>query len=747
MRAFLGVVVALAMASPAAAQGWIEPIRPVPQFGVQKIRTAVSVQVSGRVARVEVEEWFRNNGGGLGEADYLYPLPSGAVFNNFSLFQGDKELRGETLDADKARAIYEDIVRRKKDPALIELAGHGLLRSRVFPIAQGETRKITLRYTQVLTRAGDALQFKYAAGIRQVGERRPDAPMAVHREVGIESFTMVIDDAGSFGNPFSPTHEVNVQRSGRRITIRPDEVLSGDLELFLPMRRGLVGMTVVSHRPSSEPGFFMLTLSPGNADAATTVARDITAVVDVSGSMSGEKMMQARNALEALLQSLSERDRFRLIAFSDQVRAYRREWTVATRTNLDAAGDWIERLHAEGGTNIAGALNEAFEAESPESRVPFVIFITDGLPSVGEQNPERIAARIERTRGRARVFAFGVGYDVNTYLLDRLSAAARGSTQYVQPNEDVERAISRLAQKIQRPVLTDLRIVNAPARLQEIYPRQLPDLFAGEELVVFGRYDGRATMRGAITITGHRAGREETFSTNIDLPNHELDNDFIPKLWAARKVGALTQQIKLHGENRELLDDLRQTALRYGIISEYTSYLVLEESERLQNQVAVGNAAGGVRRVMPQSAAAPAPVSAPSAMSGQKQVQRAEATRRAREANSAADMASAEALQLSGLEGRGSASGQRVVAGRVFQEIAGVWTENAAQQKLQVVSIEPFSDAYFAVLRSLPELEPIWKTLPSSVTAGKRVHIAVKSGGLKSITDTELNSLVQKFRL
>ena len=147
MRALLVAALLAASAAPAAAQGWID--------GVQKVRTAVSVQVSGRVARVEVEEWFRNNGGALGEADYLYPLPSGAVFNNFSLFQGDKELRGETMNAEQARAIYEEIVRRKKDPALIELAGHGLLRSRVFPIAQGETRKITLRYTQVLPRAGD----------------------------------------------------------------------------------------------------------------------------------------------------------------------------------------------------------------------------------------------------------------------------------------------------------------------------------------------------------------------------------------------------------------------------------------------------------------------------------------------------------------------------------------------------------------------------------------------------------------
>jgi Ca-activated chloride channel family protein len=723
----------LAWAGQAAAQGWID--------GVQKVRTAVSVQVTGRVARVEVEEWFRNNGGALGEADYLYPLPSGAVFNNFSLFQGDKELRGETMNADQARAIYEQIVRSKKDPALIELAGHGLLRSRVFPIASGETRKITLRYTQVLPRAGDALQFKYAAGLRHhaLGDQvrpmpgRPDIAMPVVRDRGELTFNMTITDGNNYGQPFSPTHELRVQRSGSRITVRPDEELSGDFELFLPMTRGLIGMTMVTHRPSSEPGFFMLTLSPGNVGSEPVVARDITAVVDVSGSMSGEKMAQARNALHALLESLNANDRFRLIAFSDQVRAYRREWTTATPGARDAARNWIDRLQAEGGTNIAGALNEAFEAQSPESRVPFVIFITDGLPSVGEQNPERIAARVEQDRGRTRVFAFGVGYDVNTYLLDRLSAAARGSTQYVQPQEDVERAIGRLAQKIQRPVLTDLRMVNAPGRIEEVYPRELPDLFAGEELVVFGRYDGRNTVRAPITITGRRAGRTETFSTNIELPAHELDNDFIPKLWASRKVGALAQQIKLHGQNPELLDALRQTALRYGIVSEYTSYLVLEEDAR--PQIAVGRVGG-------RAAAAAAPP--PTATTGQGAVMKAESMRRAREARSAADLAHAEAAMDAVANSNGAA--RRTVGGRVFELRNNVWTDLGIRSKMAPVEIEPFSNAYFAVLRALPELEAVWKVLPNSVTGGNRIAIAVKAGGRKQLSAVELQDLVRRFR-
>ena len=183
MRSLLALLAVALLAAPLGAQGWIEPRPGVARFGVVKVRAAVTVRITGRVARVEVEEWFENRGGGLGEGDYLYPLPGEAVFSNFSLFQGEDELRGETMDANRAREIYEEIVRRKRDPALIELAGHGLVRARVFPINPGETRKITLRYSQVLARAGDALQFRYAAGGRAggldrgtQGRRGPRAP-------------------------------------------------------------------------------------------------------------------------------------------------------------------------------------------------------------------------------------------------------------------------------------------------------------------------------------------------------------------------------------------------------------------------------------------------------------------------------------------------------------------------------------------------------------------------------------------
>jgi Ca-activated chloride channel homolog len=737
MRAFvLAAVAAMAVAGPATAQGWIDPVRPVPQWGVVKVRTAVNVRVSGRIARVEVEEWFQNRGGGMGESDYLYPLPGEAVFSNFSLFQGDNELRGETMDANRARSIYEEIVRTKRDPALIELAGHGLLRARVFPIANGETRKITLRYTQMLAKAGDALQFRYAAGARF---GNPGRVIPVRQPVVQEdqsrgpdraplTFTLTIEDGREFRDAFSPTHDVRNERSGERLTVRPRGELDGDFALFLPLARSVVGLTLATHKPSSESGYFMLTLSPGEVRTAA-LPRDITAVIDVSGSMSGEKMQQARNALRQLLGSLTERDRFRLIAFSSDVRSYRLDWTRATDAELNDARRWIENLNAEGGTNISGALTEAFRATTPDDRLGIVLFLTDGLPSVGEQNPERIAQRAETERGQTRVFAFGVGYDVNTYLLDRLSAAARGTTQYVRPGENVEQAVASFAAKVRQPVLADLRIADGAVNLTDVYPRQLPDLFAGEELVLFGRYTVQRDMEGDIAITGRRGGRPERYATQATFAAHENGNDFIPRLWASRKLGHLSQQMRLHGQNQETVEEIRALALRYGLLSEFTSYLVQEPAVVAQTGMATG---------------AVVPPSAPANSVGMKAVQRADNERMRREAASSVQLAAAEALAArDAVKDEASA---KLVGGRRFQLDGSLWKDAGHRPNARVVTIEPFSEAYFAVLRQLPELEKYWKELNNVLVAGQRVSVQVSKGGASRLSATELSRLTTEFR-
>lgn len=718
------LVLALAL-SPMAlhAQGWIEPIRPTPGWGVEKLRSAVSVTVLGRVAQVTVEEWFQNRGAGLGEGDYHYPLPGEATFGSFSLWQGDAELRGETMDASQARAIYEEIVRRKRDPALIELAGHGLIRARVFPINPGETRKVTMRYTQILDRQGDAWRFRYASGTG------PGAAGAAR------SVRLTVDSADRFGDPYSPTHQVRTRRANGRLEVTlPDTGASGDLDLFLPLSRALVGLSLVTHRPVGEDGYYMLLLAPGTARGATALRRDVVAVLDVSGSMSGDKLAQAQSALEQLLGSLRDGDRFRIVAFSSGIRRFAAEWTPVTPDQRRRAVDWVRALDANGGTNISGALEEAYSLPPAAAALGVVVFLTDGLPTVGEQDPERIAGRAEERRGGFRVFSFGIGYDVNTYLLDRLTERARGVTEYITPGADIERAVGALAGQIASPVLTDVAIdAGDGVELYDLQPEMLPDLFAGDEMVVFGRYRGAGRGEWSVAVHGQRNGAEERFRSGTVGAGDQPANDYIPRLWAARKAGALSREIRLHGQTPELMTELKQLALRYGVLTEYTSYLVQEP-----NAVATGvnGREDDARRNAP---AAPGDQFGAGAVA----LSRSEA----RQASKSVVAAEGDREELDALlRGRTGINPTQRIGGRLFILRDSTWTDLRQMDSLPVVTVAPFSQAYFALLRAMPELARPVRLTPAVLVAGGRVSVKIAAGGKQTWRAGELEALVRDFR-
>src|SRR6266566_1975619 len=716
------------ISSALPAQGWIDPVRPPsgPQVlngPVERLRSAVQVSISGRVARVTVEEWFRNNGPTLNEGMYHFPLPGEAVFSSYSLWQGDQELRGEAMDAAQARAIYEAIVRQKRDPALIELAGQGLIRARVFPIAPGETRKITLKYTQLLDRAGDAWRFRY------LGDR--------NRQSAPRSFRLEVDSAARFGDPFSPTHAVQVTRHDNRLEVTlGDNAAGGDFELLLPLARGLIGLSLVPHHPVGEDGYFMLLLAPGAAADAAALSRDVVAVIDVSGSMSGEKIQQAKSALIQLLGSLRQGDRFRLVAFSGGVRRYAEGWTGVTSDARRDAESWIRSLDAEGGTNIAGALAEAF-AESPaEQSLGVVVFLTDGQASTGETDPERIAASAEQGRGKFRVFSFGIGDDVNTYLLDQLTERARGTTEYIRPGENIERAVGALAAKVASPVLTDVTIAaGSGVELYDLQPGNLPDLFGGDEMVVLGRYRGAGSEEQSVTVSGRRSGRQEEFRTTFTDRSND-DARYIEQLWAARKAGTLSREIRLHGQTQELMDALKQLALRYGILTEYTSYLVQEPTIALRRQAE--------NRVLQ------APAAAPADQAGAGYVGRAAQEKSMADAVHIDGVAVSGTVNVSELDemrrARSGINPTQRIGGRLFIMRDGTWTDLGHGDSLRVVSIAPYSEAYFALLKAVPELREAAALEPAVLVAGRRASIKIGEGGKTRWLAGELERLVRDFR-
>ncbi len=723
LRTLASATALLLTAAPLAAQGWIEVERPhiaVPNPpNLARVGSEVRTTIEGRIARVEVEERFQNRGGGMAEGSYLYPLPGEAVFQNFSLWMGEQEVKGEMMSADQARGIYEEIVRRMKDPALLTLAGHGLVRAQVFPIQPGETRKVVLRYTQLLDRAGDALRVRYALGVRG-GEGG--------------SWRLTASGAGDYGTPYSPTHPLTVDRHRGTLTISADTRTGGDLELLLPLTRGLVGTSVLTHAPGGgEDGYAMLLLAPAEAPQGAVVPRDVAFVVDVSGSMSGRKLEQAKAALHQALATLQPEDRFRLVAFSSGITHFRDGWAPATAATLREADTFIDQLSADGGTNIAGALTAVLGTAVPESRLPIVLFMTDGVPSVGEQEPDQIAALAASRVGRARVFTIGVGTDVNTYLLDRLAAEGRGAAEYVAPDADVEVAVGNVVNKLRRPALVNLRLVSSPVTFEELSPARLPDLFYGEELVLFGRYHG--TGSGTVVFEGERNGRRERFVAEASFPATAQGNEFIPRLWAARRIGDLARQLRLEGENPSVRDQIRELGLRYGILTEFTSYLVQEpQLATLQPRDAAA------RRAQNQAA----PAAAPAQQTGTRAFEAAKASGALSGAGSvaAADAAAEERLATLGMR----RDEVRRAGGRVFSLVGGVWTDVAHADSLRVLSVAPYSAAYFALARALPELAGSLGVGEELLVAGKRVSLKVTSGGRTTLGDAELRAFVRDFR-
>lgn len=722
-RAPLALLLLAVPAGPLLAQGWIDIERPVISRGpstLVRVGSSVRVVVEGRVARFEVQERFRNPGQIVAEGTYHYPLPGEAVFSDFSLYQGEIELKGEMMAAEQARGIYEGIVRRLKDPALLTLVGHGLIRAQVFPVQPGETRTVTLRFTQLMGRDADALRLRYAAG------NRGEAPVTMGIEIRREA---------DFATPYSPTHPITEERRDgtMRVSIAPP--VRGDVDLVLPFRRGLVGGTVLTHANPGEDGFALLFLSPPPPAETAEVGRDLTLVVDVSGSMSGAKMDQAKAALLQALATLRTRDRFRLIAFSSGVRSFREGFTAVTPDAVADARNFVNGLAANGGTNLAGAVEAALAAPADAERLSIVVLLTDGLPSVGEQAPDRIAAEAAGRIGRARIFTVGVGHDVNTYLLDRLAVEGRGSATYVAPGADVGDAVGSLLGKLSRPALMDLRIVEAPVRLEEVAPSSLPDLFYGEELVVLARYHGQGA--GPVVIEGSRNGRRERFTLQASFSPREPGNDYIPPLWASRRIGELTRQIRLEGATPALVGRVRDLGLRYGILTEYTSYLVQEP----------GVIAGGpVPPPMPMAAGA----GAAREMTGARAFDAAQAS--AKMAGSTTLQAADEAVLSRMLEVSAQrpepGSGRRELkraGGRMFTLKSGVWTDVAHHDSLKVTTIAPFSRAWFALVEARPALKAPLAAGSPIVLAGRRVSLKIADGGATEWTAGALAGFLREF--
>ncbi len=535
----------------------------------------VHATVHGRVADVFVEQIFRNVSRRPLEAIYTFPLPEGASVRAFSMVVDGKVMKGEVLERKKARRIYRSIVSRRKDPALLEKIDRRTYKARVFPIPPGKTVSLRLTYCQLLREDDGVVELRYPLG----GNARAN-------EVAIK-----IDILGSslIGSLTSSSHKLAVSslaspRGSQATQARVDVARDGqDRDFVLQIvpvaeqgRQATRPPMFVAHRQAGAPGTLLaLFKTPRVARAErSSVGKDVVYVLDTSGSMSGEKLDQAVAALAYGIERLGPRDRFGVVAFATVAKHFRRGLEFATDKTKREAIAWVRGRDAAGGTALDDALTEAF-ALGDRKRLGLVVLLTDGLPSVGERDPRRLIARARKHNvADQRLFVFGVGFDQNVDFLDRIAGDSRGGREYVTRGENLELVLSRFFRRIDHPVLTDLRL--EADGLADVYPRRLPDLFSGDELIVFCRYavSGPAKLR----LYGKLHGRTVTYEFHTTLPRVR-NVPALPHLWAERKVDFLLEQTRLYGKNKELVDEIVTLGTKHSIVTPYTAGLVVEDEE------------------------------------------------------------------------------------------------------------------------------------------------------------------------
>jgi Ca-activated chloride channel family protein len=767
-RALACLALLLAAAGTVQAHGLLIPVeKSVPPLAM--LNHKVDIQIDEQVTVTTVEQTFRNHTSRPLEATYVFPVPRGASVNKFTMWVDGKETAGELVEAKKAREIYNGIVRRTQDPGLLEYLGNDLLQMKVFPVPANGDQKVKLSYTAVANREEGVVEYIYPL--------KTDGKATATLEAF--SISAVIKSQHGITNVYSPTHALTVKRvSDKEVVVNFDRnqgLLDKDFQLFFDLGDKDVGLTALGHRPiSSEPGYFTLLVSPKvEMPKGYQVPRDVVMVLDTSGSMRGVKMEQARNALKYCLKNLDAKDRFALIHFATTVNRYRDDLLEVNPEQLGRATKWVEGLQATGGTAINDALLSALAYRSKDEGRSFtVIFFTDGQPTIGETDVNKIIKNtLDKSTASTRIFTFGVGDDVNATMLDKLAEDTHAVSTYVRPAEDIEAKVSGLYAKISNPVLTNLKLAATNGiTFSEVYPTRLPDLFYGGQLIVMGRYTGKGPA--AIKLTGMVGMEEKEFVYEYTFADKTDDKrEFVEHLWARRKVGYLLDQIRANGEKKELVDEVTSLAKRYGITTPYTSWLIVPDSAVPVVQRQPGR--GGDLRERPMNAPAPALVqggpgaeakpitveefarqnqSKPGELSAnrgayaerelkddsktsgsgsgggfgnttsaaKKEAQdRFYAYRDAAEALKRKDQDGVQAGKL-GVDlsinvqnlrnqSRLEQTALRNVQGRNCVEIGGVWIDEGYDAKMKTVAVKAQSNAYFKILEKQPQVRDVFR--------------------------------------
>lgn len=582
------------------------------QQQVQISGVAAEVRILEQVATTTMDVGLTNPTQLVQEAEMLIPVPDGAVVRSFTFEGSAKESTAKLLPKAEAQSIYRSIVAKLRDPALLEFAGYSLIRSNVFPVPAGGKQRVRIVYEHVLKADGNRIDYVLP---RSESFEASAIPWTI---------SLKISSSSPISGVYSPSHQVSVEHSGNQHAIvrTPGQQLEpGPFRVSYLADSSAVTASLLAYPDTRVGGGYFLLLAgvPADLQRKESMKREVTLVLDRSGSMQGEKIEQARSAALQVLEGLEAGEAFSIIDYSDQVAKFSAKPVIKDANTLRQAREYIKRIQAGGGTNIHDALVEAMRQPPTANMLPLTIFLTDGVPTSGETREAAIRKAVVDTNvHKRRVFSFGVGYDLNAPLLTSIANATRATPTFVFPNENVEVKVSQVFKRLSGPVLAEPQLATldragavTTRAVRELLPGELSDLFEGDQLVILGQYQTDDPLH--FRLSGNYLGASRTFDLKFDLSKATTRNAFVPRLWASRKIARLVEMITEAGsENtaahpgrlsssaaaynsgsmrtssshaaqdpklKELVDEILRLSTEYGILTEYTSFLATDGTD------------------------------------------------------------------------------------------------------------------------------------------------------------------------
>ena len=732
----LNLIIFTVLTMPGLSDGFIVPYHPhntdyptikaIPNLSVKYHK--VNVAIDNQICKTTIDQVFLNEYSSDLEGTYIFPLSPDAMPDKFFLYSGKEKFEGKILTRDEAKDIYERIVRQRRDPGILEYIGKNMFQARIYPIPANGEKRIGLEYSEILKSDNNLIKYVYPLNTEKFSNKPLDDV-----EINVK-----IKSKEPLKTIYSPSHEIKVEKtddynatvSFKDKNIKPNT----DFILYYSVSRDDIGLNLLTYNADKEDGYFLLMAAPKvKAENNDIGSKNVVFAIDVSGSMAGQKIEQAKSALEFCLNNLNAKDKFNIIAFSDDVQKYEEELIPATSKEIKKAVDFTRKLMSMSGTNINDAVTSAITMLGKQKGTNIIIFLTDGEPTVGETDPERILTNINNTNYNksnnfSRVFIFGVGFDVNIHFLDKMAQKHKGVAEYVRPEENIEVKVSSLYSKVSNPVLTDLKIDFADQKVYDVFPRQYPDIFKGSQLLVVGRYREQAhhgkISKTKITLSGNVAGKRKEFILDTKINLQADKEDYLPRLWAARKIGFLLDEIRLKGQVKELVEEVVRLSKKYGIITEYTAFLVRDDVDikalpgvLMDKAKEEMDAAGSVNKG-------------------------SWAISQSRNINALQNQAAAPQNTYLGTEGETKQIMQvQNVSQKTFYQRQNSWIDGDITESMPVIKIQKFSDAYFQLIRNFPAMNQYMALSEDISFKWNNKVIQIGDEGKSRLTDTEIKEL------